>query len=138
MFNKDKSYYCGNGNEFFGNEYSKRLDMVYNSIENYKEFDYQLIYSLEKVNNVSIVPKASFKTQQYFKNDVVLKNEKLAQVWYQSQLLGNESNKISEYCFNKLAKLYPTQNRRFGNPQFDFTLYGEDISEFNPLTSESV
>ena len=50
MFNKNKSYYCGNGNDFFGNEYSKKLDILYNSIQNYKEFDYQLIYSLEKVN----------------------------------------------------------------------------------------
>ena len=105
MFNNDKSYYAGNGNEFFGKEYSERLEKVYQSIENYIDFDYKLIYSLERVNNVSIVPEASFKTQQYFKTDVVLKKEKLAQVWYQSQLPDNEGNKISEYCFDKLSKL---------------------------------
>ena len=126
MFNNDKSYYAGNGNEFFGKEYSERLEKVYQSIENYIVFDYKLIYSLERVNNVSIVPEASFKTQQYFKTDVVLKKEKLAQVWYQSQLPDNEGNKISEYCFDKLSKLYPTQNRRFGNPIFELTLYDKD------------
>ena len=126
MFNNDKSYYAGNGNEFFGKEYSERLEKVYQSIENYIDFDYKLIYSLERVNNVSIVPNASFKTQQYFKTDVVLKKEKLAQVWYEAKIPGNECNKISEYCFDKLSKLYPTQNRRFGNPIFELTLYDKD------------
>ena len=126
MFNNDKSYYCGNGNDFFGKEYSERLENVYQSIENYIDFDYKLIYSLERVNNVSIVPEASFKTQQYFKTDVVLKKQKLAQVWYEAKIPGNECNKISEYCFDKLSKLYPTQNRRFGNPIFELTLYDKD------------
>jgi hypothetical protein len=126
MFNNDKSYYCGNGNDFFGNDYFKRLNVVYDSIQNYKEFDYELIYSLEKVNNVSIVPTTSFKTQKYFKNDVVLKKEKLAQVWYQAKDVISHTNTISNYCFNKLCKLYPTQNRRFGIPTFQFTLYDKD------------
>jgi hypothetical protein len=132
MFSNNKSYYFGNGDEFFGNAYSKRLEMVYDSIQNYKEFDYELIYSLKKVNNVSIVPLASFKTQQYFKNDVVfkkhvvLKKQHLAQLWYQAQLPDNTSNKISEYCFNKLCKLYTTHSRRFGPPAFKLTLYDKD------------
>ena len=126
MFNNNKSYYCGNGNDFFGNEYSKKLDILYNSIQNYKEFDYQLIYSLKKVNNVSIVPKASFKTQQYFKNDIVLKKQKLAQVWYESTDLLKNSNDISEYCFNKLVKLYPTYSNRFSNPNFQLSIYDKD------------
>jgi GDP-L-fucose synthase len=126
MFNNDKSYYCGNGNDFFGNEYSKKLEKVYQSVENYIDFDYKIIYSLDKVNNVNIVPAATFKTQDYFKNDILLKKENLAQLWYQSEHRLNGTNEISEYCFNKLSKLYPTQNRRFGNPIFEFTLYNKD------------
>jgi|694.fasta_scaffold42427_3 GDP-L-fucose synthase len=126
MFNNDKSYYCGNGNDFFGNEYSKKLEKVYQSVENYIDFDYKIIYSLDKVNNVNIVPAATFKTQDYFKNDILLKKENLAQLWYQSENRLNGTNEISEYCFNKLSKLYPTQNRRFGNPIFEFTLYNKD------------
>jgi GDP-L-fucose synthase len=126
MFNNDKSYYCGNGNDFFGNEYSKKLEKVYQSVENYIDFDYKIIYSLDKVNNVNIVPAATFKTQDYFKNDSLLKKENLAQLWYQSENRLNGTNEISEYCFNKLSKLYPTQNRRFGNPIFEFTLYNKD------------
>jgi len=126
MFNKNKSYYCGNGNDFFGKEYSQRLDVVYQSIKNYNDFDYKLIYSLERVNNVNIVPKASFKTQKYFKNDVVLKKQNLAQVWYESTDLLKNSNDISEYCFNKLVKLYPTYSNRFSNPNFQLSIYDKD------------
>jgi len=126
MFDENKSYYCGNGNEFFGNEYSEKLETAYQSIKNYIDFEYELIYSLKKVNNVTIVPASDFKTQNDFKNNVVLKKEKLAQVWYQSDIINNGCDNISKYCFDKLSKLYLTQNRRFGNPIFKLTLYDKD------------
>lgn len=123
MIDLNKSYYCGNGNEFFGKEYSEKLEIAHKSIQNYTEFDYEIIYSLEAVHNVNIVKSASFKTQQYFKNDVVLKKEKLAQVWFQSTLHSNGYNPISMYCYEKLLKLYPTYSNRFSAPPFLLTLY---------------
>lgn len=126
MINLNKSYYCGNGDKFFGEQYSKKLDIVYDSIKNYNEFDYQIVYSLDRVNNVHIVKPASLKTQQYFKNDVILKHNNLAQVWFETNQYTNGFKEISDYCYDKLVKLYPKQNRNFSNPQFSLTIYDKD------------
>jgi len=119
----NKSYYCGNGNEFFGNEYSKRLEEAYNGILNYKDFDYQIIYSLNAVHNVSIVPSKPFNEQIFYKNEFISKKENLAQVWFEKNNLITEFHSISDYCYLKLLELYPEQSKRFGGPSFSLTIY---------------
>lgn len=127
MLDLNKSYYCGNGNEFFGNEYSTKLDIAYKEVENYTEFDYDIIYSLEKVHNVTIVKPASFKTQQYLKNDIILNTKNLAQIWFQnSKLSSTKFKEISFYCYDTLVKIYPNFSRMFGYPQFSLTIYDKD------------
>jgi len=119
----NKSYYCGNGNEFFGNEYSKRLEEAYNGILNYKDFDYQIIYSLNAVHNVSIVPSKPFNEQIFYKNEFISKKENLAQVWFEKNNPITEFHSISDYCYLKLLELYPEQSKRFGGPSFSLTIY---------------
>lgn len=123
MLDLNKSYYCGNGNDFFGNEYSERLETAYTGVLQYKNFDYQIVYSLNAVDNVTIVPLKSFEEQITYKNDVILKKENLAQVWLEKNTPINEFHSISDYCYLKLLELYPEQNRRFGGPSFSLTLY---------------
>lgn len=126
MFNKNKSYYCGNGNDFFGNEYSEKLEQAYQSIQNYIKFDYNIVYSLDKVENVKKVGRNTFTIQQFKKNEFILKKENLKQLWYESSFPLNGSDEIANYCFNKLFKLYPQQNNRFGNPNFSLSIYDKD------------
>ncbi len=123
MLDRNPSYYSGNGNTFFGNAYLNKLNNVYNSIENYSTLNYKIIYSLDRVNNVTIIKPASLTTQQYFKNDVILQKENLAQVWFETNECSDNFNEISQYCYNKLISLYPNQSRRFGNPHFTLTIY---------------
>jgi hypothetical protein len=126
MLDLNKSYYCGKGDDFFGEKYSTKLEIVYNNIKNYDECDYQIVYSLDIVNNVNIVKPASFKTQQYFKNDILLKKENLAQVWFETNQYLDLFNDVSMYCYNKLTNIYPSFNRKFGNPMFSLTIYDKD------------
>lgn len=118
-----KSYYCGNGNEFFGNEYSKRLEEAYNGVLNYKDFNYQIVYSLNAVHNVTIVPPKPFNEQIFYKNEFISKKENLAQVWFEKNNPINEFHSISDYCYLKLLELYPEQSKRFGGPSFSLTIY---------------
>lgn len=119
-----KGYYNGSGIEFFGKEYELLLNQYLDKIINYKEFEYQIVYSLKEVHNVRIVPSMDLETQINYKEAIVAKKENLAQIWFEHLLTSNDDMQyLSEYCYLKLKEIF---SRQFHAPGFNLSLYNKD------------
>lgn len=127
MLYTGKGYYAGSGLEFFGKSYELLLNQYLTKIIDYKEFEYQIVYSLKEVYNVRLVPSNDFESQNKYKESVIEKHKDLAQIWFEHLYNGsNDYALISNYCYSKLQELYPTSQYVFGNPSFNLTLYNKD------------
>lgn len=125
MVHIGKGYYAGNGLEFFGKSYEMILNQYVNTLSDYKDREYQIIYSLDRVNNVRIVPNNDLESQIIYKDLIVKKKDNLAQIWFE---YNNDINAglIANYCQPKLAELFITENRIFKQPSFSLTIYDKD------------
>ena len=122
-----KGYYSGSGIEFFGKTYELLLNQYLDKIISYKEFEYQIIYSLKEVHNVRIVPPVDLETQINYKEAIVSKQKDLAQIWFQHLNTSNDTiHELSNYCYLKLKEIFPRNKYSFGAPGFDLSLYNKD------------
>jgi hypothetical protein len=127
MLYKGIGYYAGSGLEFFGKSYELLLNQYLNKIIDYKEFEYQLVYSLEEVYNVRLVLPNDLKIQNNYKESIVAKHKDLAQIWFQHLYMGNpDCTLISNYCYSKLQEIFPVKTYLFSQPSFNLTLYNKD------------
>ena len=127
MLYTNKGYYAGSGLEFFGKSYELLLNKFLSKIIDYKEFQYQIVYSLKEVHNVKIVPSNDFETQNKYKESVIQKHKDLAQIWFEHLYRENDDcDLISNYCYTQLQEIFPTNKYKYSQPSFNLSLYNKD------------
>ena len=127
MLYTGKGYYAGSGLEFFGKSYELLLNQYLTKIIDYKEFEYQIVYSLKEVYNVRLVPPTDLETQNNYKEAIVAKHKDLAQIWFEHLYKENaDCALISNYCYSKLQEIFPTNKYKYSQPSFNLSLYNKD------------
>jgi Rps23 Pro-64 3,4-dihydroxylase Tpa1-like proline 4-hydroxylase len=127
MLYTNKGYYAGSGLEFFGKSYELLLNQYLTKIIDYKEFEYQIVYSLKEVYNVRLVPPTDLETQNNYKEAIVTKHKDLAQIWFEHLYKENaDCALISNYCYSKLQEIFPTNKYKYSQPSFNLSLYNKD------------
>ena len=71
MLYTNNGYYAGSGLEFFGKSYELLLNQYLTKIIDYKELEYQIVYSLKEVYNVRLVPPTDLETQNNIKKQLL-------------------------------------------------------------------
>ena len=127
MLYTNNGYYAGSGLEFFGKSYELLLNQYLTKIIDYKELEYQIVYSLKEVYNVRLVPPTDLETQNNYKEAIVAKHKDLAQIWFQHLYRENQDCVlISNYCYSKLQEIFSTKKYKYSQPSFNLTLYNKD------------
>jgi hypothetical protein len=127
MLYTNNGYYAGSGLEFFGKSYELLLNQYLTKIIDYKELEYQIVYSLKEVYNVRLVPPTDLETQNNHKEAIVAKHNDLAQIWFQHLYKGNsDCDFVSNYCYTQLQKIFPTNKYKYSQPSFNLSLYNKD------------
>ncbi len=140
-------YIVGNGNNFFGIEYEKKLELVYDKINN-TNLKFQIVYSKSKKDNelgsVNITEYDTLENQNVKKEKIITENVNLKQIWFQSKEIRNNNkalDNLEKFCYLTIQKFYSDKNFIFGFPQFELSLYtkncfianhkdGYDLDEF--------
>jgi Rps23 Pro-64 3,4-dihydroxylase Tpa1-like proline 4-hydroxylase len=127
MLYTNNGYYAGFGLEFFGKSYELLLNQYLTKIIDYKELEYQIVYSLKEVYNVRLVSPTDLETQNNYKEAIVAKHNDLAQIWFEHLYRENDDCAlISNYCYTQLQKIFPTNKYKYSQPSFNLSLYNKD------------
>ena len=125
MIISGKGYIAGSGNEFFGEEYETLLSEITNVDNIIDEHEFQLIYSLDKVENVNIVNYAPFELQNMYKDGLLKFKNNIAQIWFQNNKGIINTTKLSKYICEKI-NIYFGKHYDINPPAFDITIYNKD------------